>query len=469
MKSIYNYLTAPICLIAILLLVGSCSGEYEYKTDYSSYQGATLKVDLVDDNNTLQLKLANNTHQITVGVTPENVLIDLKAYIYQISDESIVAVDKEGMLTLKKEGEAELTIKFRGDQALATSCKVKVTRDPVFVSDLKVPLTAQVQEMKVLNLAALITVLPGTADNQKLHYEVADELVAKVDENGIVTGVKEGLTTIKVTTTDGTNLSKTIPLTVVGEIKVSKINLNAAATLGGKKVGVSQVFKVGSVVTVLPANASNKEVTYAVEGTAVSVDDKGTVTTNSPGAAKVIVTAGDGSGVTAEVSFTVDATVTDFERTFWTVETSSFYEDTGLNYVADGSTGKPEHLFDGKSGTYLSLRKPEYPGNANKELFFIADMGAEHEFNYFKYRHRNLNNLLAAEKITVSGSHNGEDFDVLKGEFDLTPYSGSKDYIGDLSGIVKYRYVKVQITQWVKTNGSSGTAVQTSEFNVGKK
>lgn len=469
MKSIYNYLTAPICLIATLLLAGSCSGEYEYKTDYASYKDAKLEINLVDENNTLQLKLANNTHQITVGVTPENLLIDLQAYIYQVSDESIAVVDKEGVLTMKKEGEAELIVKFRGNQELTTSCKVKITRDPIFVSDLKVPSTAQVQELKTLNLAALITVLPGTADNQTLHYEVANPLVATVNESGTVTGVKEGLTTITVTTADGTNISKTIPLTVVGEIKVSAIDLNVAAKLNGKIVGVGQVFNIGSVVTVLPANASNKEVTYSVEGNAVSVDEKGVVTTKSAGAAKVIVTATDGSGVKSEISFKVDSEKTLFERCFWTVDTSIRYSNS-QNYVADGSTGMPEHMFDGDLAKFLSLVKPGKSYNGcvadpvGTPLFFVVDMGAILPFNYIQWGHRSNNNdALRAWAFSLSGSNDGTRFTSIGDNIELPHKAGLIEIDIPTSA---YRYVKVEYKDWNKTTSST---IQVGEFNVGKR
>ena len=76
MKPIYNYLKSSFCLIAVLLV--SCTEEYKYNTDYSFYEGVTLKMDLVDENNVLSVRLANSSHALTISVTPDDVFIDSK-------------------------------------------------------------------------------------------------------------------------------------------------------------------------------------------------------------------------------------------------------------------------------------------------------------------------------------------------------------------------------------------------------
>lgn len=470
MKSIYNYLTGLLCLVAVLWTAGSCSDEYEYSTDYSFYKDAKLKVDLVDENNTLHLKLASNTHQITVGVTPEDVLIDIAAYIYKVADETIATVDDEGVLTLLKAGETELTVKFRGNQEIATNCTIKITRDPVPVTGLKVPNEVAVQERKTFNLAEKVTVLPGNADDPALLYTIADETIATVDENGIVTGVKEGTTTLTVTSVANPEVTKTVPVNVVSDIKVTEIKLNAAAKLNGKTVAVGQIFNLGSVIKVMPENASNKTLTYTVEGDAgvLSVDADGVVETLADGTAKVKISATDESGIQAEVELTVDHTVTVFERTLWTVETSALYEETGLNYMKDGSTGLPEHIIDGKAGTFLSLLKPgkTYGGctaPADAKLFFVVDMGGETEFNHVVFQQRKLNSNVAPLSISISGSNDGRNFVDIKTNV-ATPYTNANPYDVDVD-LVKYRYVKVEYLTW----GASGNTAQTAEFNVGKK
>ena len=84
MKSIYNYLKVSFCLIAVLLLAMGCSEKYEYDADYSFYDNVTLKVNLVDDNDVLAVRLANKTHLLTIATVPEDVFIASTAYIWRI-------------------------------------------------------------------------------------------------------------------------------------------------------------------------------------------------------------------------------------------------------------------------------------------------------------------------------------------------------------------------------------------------
>ncbi|QLY78054.1 Ig-like domain-containing protein [Clostridium intestinale] len=58
-------------------------------------------------------------------------------------------------------------------------------------------------------------VKPDNAENKKVTWTSSDESIATVDENGKVTAIKAGNTTITAKTTDGSNLTATCAVTVV--------------------------------------------------------------------------------------------------------------------------------------------------------------------------------------------------------------------------------------------------------------
>lgn len=62
---------------------------------------------------------------------------------------------------------------------------------------------------------ATATILPSNVLSKKVQWTSADEAVATVDANGLVTGVGPGTTTIKATTVDGTKLSATVSVKVM--------------------------------------------------------------------------------------------------------------------------------------------------------------------------------------------------------------------------------------------------------------
>lgn len=80
-----------------------------------------------------------------------------------------------------------------------------------------VTVTPVSQTIKVGKSTTFIaTVTPSTATNKKVTWSSNDESVATVNENGVVTGVKEGTATITATTVDG-NKTGTATITVEKE------------------------------------------------------------------------------------------------------------------------------------------------------------------------------------------------------------------------------------------------------------
>ena len=475
MKSIYNYLTGSFCLIAALLAVIGCSEEYEYSTDYSFYDGVTLKMNLVDENNVLAVKLANGTHALTIAVTPEDVFIDSKAYIYEVADPNIATVSSDGTITLLAVGETTLTAKFRGNKNISASCTLRVL--PTLVNELTiVGGEIRVEEGKELDLAPYIVAVPSAADNKVLRYEVKEGYTdyAEIVEGSILRGLKEGDVIVVVSTTDGSNISVELPLKVTGKIPVERIDLNAVANLNGKSVPVGQSFNLGSAIKVYPSNASDQTLKYElVSGNAEMDAEKGIVTTTGAGEVEIKISAADEFQVATPhtVKFTVDASKTSFERALWFVDTSIVYAN-GQNYVTDNATGKPEHLIDGNANTYLGLTKAgitygEYVTPASHQLYFVVDMKSEQEFNYFYWKHRNTSRNFKVFEVSLFGSNNGLDYTPIKENVTIgTTDDNEPIEIEEPLELSKYRYIKVEYKNWNKNGGSN---VCVAEFNVGKK
>lgn len=135
------------------------------------------------------------------------------------------------------------------------------------------------------------SVLPENAYNKNVSFESADAGIAAVNANGVVTGVSAGETTITVTTEDG------------GFTGACTINVYNQAVTGVTIEPSEAELTVGSstklTATVLPENATNKNVIYSVDDESIlSVDQDGNVTGLSLGTATVTVTTEDG-GFTA--------------------------------------------------------------------------------------------------------------------------------------------------------------------------
>ena len=226
----------------------------------------------------------------------------------------------------------------------------------------------------------------------------------------------------------------------------------------------------------MPANAGNKTLNYTVEGDKdiVSIEN-GILKIEKEGTATIKVAATDGSGVTADLKI-IGSGTEPFIRDGWSVETSIKYSN-GNGYVVDGSTGKPEDMFDGDASTFLSLVKPgkSYSGSttpADHQLYFVVDMGVEQSFNYFTWAHRagNSYDYLRVWGISIEGSNNGKDFTEIQSNIDI-PHASNTDEIKIEIPESTYRYIKVKLVKWSDIAGgsTSGSSMQIGEFNVGKK
>ena len=227
-------------------------------------------------------------------VSPENA--SNKKVTWKSVDETIAAVDADGMVTAKKVGETTVTVTTE-DGGKTASCKVKVV-DRIAVTEVsldKGEVKLKVGEVQVLKAA----VKPADATNKNLTWKSDDETIAAVDENGKVTAKKVGETTVTVTTEDG-GKTASCKVKVVDRIAVTEVSLDKGEVR--LKVGEVQVLKAA----VKPADATNRKVSWASGNEEIAaVDENGKVTAKAEGQTTITVTTEDG-GKTASCEVIVE-------------------------------------------------------------------------------------------------------------------------------------------------------------------
>ncbi len=186
--------------------------------------------------NSSELSLAvNETATLEVELLPENAKpTKLK---WTSSDENILTVDENGKIKALKEGKATVTVATE-DEEYKASCEVTVTaatasptpstqpstkpstkpsqaptqpsqapstgssQTQTTVSVTGVTLTGASQVDVGKNITLTASVQPSNATNKNVTWSSSNPSVASVN-NGVVTGISEGETTITVTTEDG--------------------------------------------------------------------------------------------------------------------------------------------------------------------------------------------------------------------------------------------------------------------------
>ena len=212
---------------------------------------------------------------------------------YSVSDESVVSVE-DGVLTGLKPGNTVLTAVDPVSGKKAT-VKVAVIQE---VEDVQLsPSPLKIFKGKTGKLTAAVS--PVNANNKKLTWSSDDPNIAKVNANGVVTGVSAGTTWIKAATSDGSCKVGVSHVTVTLPVKTVKFGVKSSAFF----VGDSSYL----ACNVEPADATDKNVEWTSSNPGIAdVSMTGMVTARSVGSCTITATAKDGSGAKGSVTVYVE-------------------------------------------------------------------------------------------------------------------------------------------------------------------
>ncbi|OZG53569.1 Bacterial Ig-like domain (group 2) [Pseudoscardovia radai] len=140
---------------------------------------------------------AGQTVQLTATVTPANATN--KTVTWTSSDTSIATVNANGLVTGVKGGTAAITANASG---YSNTAIVTVNPSVVPVQSLAItPNPLSLAEGDMQQLTAIVT--PSNATDKTVTWKSLNESIATVDQNGVVTAVKEGTATIYAYTNNG--------------------------------------------------------------------------------------------------------------------------------------------------------------------------------------------------------------------------------------------------------------------------
>ncbi|WP_291757066.1 Ig-like domain-containing protein [Lysinibacillus sp. UBA5990] len=188
------------------------------------------------DKNNLEL-FEGDSEKLTATVSPDTANV-----IWTSSDESIATVDQNGNVTAIKEGVITVTAQVANINLIA-ECIVTVKKQGNAESE-SITLDRNILELLEGSQDKLTaTISPEDSANKKVIWSSSDESIATVDQNGNVTAIREGETTIiaKVENTD---------LVATATVIVKKpINESSSAILSITLVnGITKEYDVSNTI-----------------------------------------------------------------------------------------------------------------------------------------------------------------------------------------------------------------------------
>lgn len=254
------------------------------------------------------------TTKLTANVKPENATN--KKITYVSSDYSVARVDNHGNIYGVSPGTAVITATSSNGSSNSVSIKVNNT-------DIKVTKITLEQNVKLStgkSTSIEYDIYPDNASNKDIIWTSSDSGIVKVDNNGIVTGIKDG--TAIVTAKIG-DVSVDTVVTVKG-IDVTKVILNTSDLT----LIVGETFTLESYVE--PALATNGSLTWTSSNAKVaSVDKDGKIYAVKEGTAVIKATSVSNPKVYVECNVTVSK-----------IGVESFKLNKGQVLVTQGNTVK---------------------------------------------------------------------------------------------------------------------------------
>ena len=132
------------------------------------------------------------SHKLNIKVLPEDTTDDI-VLTYESSDDSVATVSEDGTVTAVKAGTARITVRT-ADGRLSTVYEVIVKEIPLESIVFQEEVTP-LEEGKTAQLSILYNP-SNTTDTKDVTWSSSDSSVAKIDQNGLLTAVKAGKTTI---------------------------------------------------------------------------------------------------------------------------------------------------------------------------------------------------------------------------------------------------------------------------------
>ena len=168
-----------------------------------------IPVETFEITNEITRLLKLSTHQLTWNIGPQNATF--KKVEFRSSDDGILKVSEDGLIEAVGIGHAKVLITVLGNTALNKEIDIDVYVDP-YIDGEFVDQTYVVKNESILLNATLIS---ETSDS--LVWKSNTPGIATVNNEGVVTGVKEGLAEIVVYTSKDENIKFTFYVTVFDE------------------------------------------------------------------------------------------------------------------------------------------------------------------------------------------------------------------------------------------------------------
>ena len=170
---------------------------------------------------------------ISASISPVNATD--KTLEWTSSDETIAIVDNNGNVNIVGIGECIITVAAIDGSGVTATCAVTV--NPILVESVSLdPTEWSGVENSQFRITAIV--LPENATDKTLEWTSSDDMIATVDDTGLVSVQKEGSCIISVKTTDGSDI-------------VAECKINSTSGIGDVFIGADEKFDIYNIAGII--------------------------------------------------------------------------------------------------------------------------------------------------------------------------------------------------------------------------
>jgi uncharacterized protein YjdB len=245
--------------------------------------------------------------QLSAGVLPSN--STNPAVTWSISTGTDKAsISSTGLVTALDNGSAVARATANDGSGVYGILTITISNQKIPVTSISVTGSGGATIISRLNgtLQLIANVLPANATNKLVTWTITSGTdKASISSAGLVTALDNGTVVARATANDGSGVYGILTITIINQvIPVSSITVTGT---GGATTINSDKGTLQLIANVLPVNAANKTVTWAIISGSdkVSISSAGLLTALDNGTAVASATANDGSGVIGILTITI--------------------------------------------------------------------------------------------------------------------------------------------------------------------
>jgi len=248
----------------------SCKGLTSGKT-------ATKEINVTANGNMITSINLSGLDTMTVGqtnylkatITPSSAT----AYKFTSLNTDIATVTNTGLVSPRRAGTVTIVCEATDGSGVKAEKEITVKDRITSISINKS--TVSVEKGK--NISVTATVLPSTANTKAIKWKSMNEEIARVNENGEITGVSAGSTRIYCDATDGSSAYSSITVVVTESVSNIEISGNSTVTVGNT-VQLTATVTPSSMQDYIEWSSSDKGIATVTSGGLVKGVKAGDVT-----------------------------------------------------------------------------------------------------------------------------------------------------------------------------------------------